>query len=80
VPPENTLAERDPRPPVIARKVSFGSPSDAEAHMRGILMSVLHALKKRKVEVVAHLKKVLDQLAHDIHQDPFPLLFPSGPM
>jgi hypothetical protein len=43
-------------------------------------MSVLHTLKKRKVEVAAHLKKVLDQLAFDIHQDPFPLLFPSGPM
>jgi hypothetical protein len=28
--------------------------------------------------VVAHLKAVLDQLALDIHQDPFPLLFPEG--
>jgi transposase len=79
VPAENNLAERDLRPTVIARKVSFGSQSDAGAHTRGILMSVLHTLKKRQVDVVAHLKAVLDRLALDIHQDPFPLLFPEAP-
>jgi hypothetical protein len=42
-------------------------------------MSVLHPLKKRQVEVVAHLKGVLDHLARDLHQDPFPLLFPEAP-
>jgi len=73
------LAERDLRPTVIARKVSFGSQSDAGAHTRGILMSVLHTLKKRGGDVVAHLKGVLDLLADDIHQDPWPLLFPEGP-
>jgi transposase len=79
VPAENNLAERDLRPTVIARKVSFGSQSDAGARTRGILMSVLHTLKKRQVDVVAHLKWVLDQLATDLRQDPFPLLFPTGP-
>jgi transposase len=79
VPAENNLAERDLRPTVIARKVSFGSQSDAGARTRGILMSVLHTLKKRQVDVVAHLKRVLDQLATDLRQDPFPLLFPTGP-
>jgi transposase len=79
IPADNNLAERDLRPTVIARKVSFGSQSDAGAHTRGILMSVLHTLKKRQVEAVAHLKKVLDQLAIDIQQDPFPLLFPTAP-
>jgi len=79
VPAENNLAERDLRPTVIARKVSFGSQSDAGAHTRGVLMSVLHTLKKRHVDVVAHLKGALDQLALDIHQDPFPLLFPADP-
>ncbi len=79
IPAENNLAERDLRPTVIARKVSFGSQSDAGAHTRGILMTVLHTLKKRKVDMVAHLKGVLDHLAVDIHQDPFPLLFPTGP-
>jgi transposase/AraC-like DNA-binding protein len=79
IPAENNLAERDLRPTVIARKVSFGSQSDAGAQTRGILMSVLHTLKKRQVDVVAYLKAVLDQLALDSHQDPFPLLFPEAP-
>jgi len=80
IPAENNLAERDLRPTVIARKTSFGSQSDAGAHTRGVLMTVLYSLKKQGVDVVTHLKKVLDQLAKDIHQDPFPLLFPrDGP-
>jgi transposase len=79
IPAENNLAERDLRPTVIARKVSFGSQSDAGAHTRGILMSVLHTLKKRQVDVVGHLKRVLDHLAQDIHQDPWSLLFPEDP-
>jgi transposase len=79
VPADNNLAERDLRPTVIARKVSFGSQSDAGVQTRGILLSVLHTLKKRQVEVVAHLKRSLDQLATDLHQDPFPLLFPTAP-
>jgi transposase len=79
VPAENNMAERDLRPTVIARKVSVGSQSDAEAHTRGVLMSVLYTLKKRGRDVVAHLKEVLDRLADDIHQDPWRLLFPEGP-
>jgi transposase len=79
IPAENHLAERDLRPTVMARKVSCGSQSDAGAHTRGILMSVLHTLKKRQMDVVAHLKAVLDRLTLDIHQDPFPLLFPTAP-
>ena len=50
VPAENNLAERDLRPTVIARKVSFGSQSDAGAHTRGVLMTVLGTLKKRGVD------------------------------
>jgi hypothetical protein len=69
----------DLRPTVIARRGSFGSQSDAGAHTRGILMSILHTLKKRQVDVVGHLKGVRDQLAWDIQPDPFPLLFPEAP-
>jgi transposase len=79
VPAENNLAERDLRPTVIARKVSFGSQSDAGAHTRGVLMTVLCSLKKRGIDVATHLKHVLDELAKNIHQDPFPLLFPRDP-
>lgn len=42
-------------------------------------MSVLPTRKKRQADVVAHLKGVLDQIALDLHQDPFPLLFPEPP-
>jgi transposase len=79
IPAENNLAERDLRPTVIARKVSFGSASDAGAQTRGTLMSILYSLKKQKVDVTKRLKEVLDQFANDIHQDPFSLLFPELP-
>jgi len=79
VPADNNLAERDLRPTVIARKVSFGSVSDAGAHTRGILMSVLYSLKKHRFNVEYHLKSVLDQLANDTSQAPYPLLFPKVP-
>jgi len=78
IPAENNLAERDLRPTVIARKVSFGSASDAGAHTRGVLMSVMQTLKKRGVDATSHLKHVLDELARDTNQDPFPLLFPEN--
>jgi len=77
IPAENNLAERDLRPTVIARKVSFGSASDAGAHTRGTLMTILYSLKKQNVDATKRLKEVLDQLAKDIHQDPFSLLFPK---
>ncbi len=79
IPAENNLAERDLRPTVIARKVSFGSASDAGAHTRGTLMSILYSLKKQNVDATKRLKEVLDHFAKDIHQDPFPLLFPEIP-
>jgi hypothetical protein len=79
IPAKHHLAERDRRPTVIARTVSFGSQSDAGAHTRGVLMSVRPTLKKRGRDVVAHLNGVLDQRADDLHPDPWPLLFPEGP-
>jgi len=80
VPAENNLAERDLRPTVIARKVSFGSVSDAGANTRSVLMSILYSLKKQKDNVEYHLKQILDQLAKDPHQDPLSLLFSKTPM
>ncbi|MBI5788128.1 MAG: IS66 family transposase [Candidatus Schekmanbacteria bacterium] len=78
VPADNNLAERDLRPSVIARKVSFGSVTDAGAQTRSILTTLVVTLKKRGYNVTAHLKWVLDQIAKNIHQDPFPLLFPKS--
>jgi hypothetical protein len=42
-------------------------------------MLVVYTLKKRQVDIVAHLRAILDLLALDIHQDPFPFLFPEAP-
>jgi transposase len=78
VPADNNLAERDLRPTVIARKVSFGSQSDAGAQTRGILMTTLHTLKKQtKTDAGSALKTILDQLAKDPSPDPYNLLFPN---
>jgi hypothetical protein len=61
---------------VIARKVSFGSQSDAGAKTRGVLMSLMQTLAKRVPDVEFHFKSVLDQFAEDPSQDPLALLFP----
>ena len=76
VPADNNRAERELRPTVIARKVSFGSQSDAGAKTREVLMSVVHTLKKRCADPESHFKRVLDQFADDPSQDPVDLLFP----
>jgi hypothetical protein len=78
VPADNNRAERELRPTVIARKVSFGSQSDAGAKTREVLMSVVHTLAKRVADPEAHFKSVLDQLAADPTQNPAALLFDTS--
>ncbi len=76
IPADNNLAERELRPTVIARKVSFGSQSDAGAQTRGVLMTTLHTLKKQtKTDAASALKAILDQLAKNPSVDPYHLLF-----
>lgn len=75
VPADNNLAERDLRPLVIARKISFGSQSDAGAQTRETLMTILHSLQKQTPHVAPRLKAALDQLAQDPTQDLYRLLF-----
>lgn len=77
VPAENNRSERELRPTVIARKVSFGSQSEAGAKTREIMMSLLHTLKKRQQHPEDYFKNVLDRLAEDIKQDTVSLLFPA---
>ena len=71
VPADNNYAERNLRPTVIARKVSFGSSSDAGAETRSVLMSVLHTLNKRRGEVTLEsaFKAILDTIAAHPHID-----------
>jgi hypothetical protein len=74
VPADNNRAERELRPLVIARKLSFGSQSEAGARTREVLMSVLHTLRKRNAEVTAAFQRVLDRLAEDQTVDLYKLL------
>jgi transposase len=75
LPAENNLSERELRPTVIARKVSFGSQSDAGAKSRETLMSVLHSLRKRVEQPKKRLKEVLDRIARGEGEEVFKMLF-----
>ena len=80
VPADNNLAERDLRPSVIARKVSFGSVTDAGAKVRSTLSTVAATIQKRGGNVAGRIKEALDLLARNPKADPFAVLFsPSNP-
>lgn len=76
VPADNNRAERDLRPTVIARKVSFGSSSDEGAQTRSVLMSVLHTVNKRrgKQSLESVFKEILDEIARNPEVDLIPLV------
>ena len=76
-PAENNLAERDLRPSVIARKVSFGSVSDAGANTRSVLQTTFSTLKKRGLDSEQQVATALDNLARDPTLDAYSLLFPT---
>lgn len=78
VPADNNLAERDLRPSVIARKVSFGSVTDAGARTRSILTTVVTTLRKRGLDSAQQIKETLDVLARDPTHDVYQLLFPES--
>jgi transposase len=75
VPCENNRAERELRPTVIARKVSFGSQAEEGAKTREVLMSVLHTLKKRVQNPRQRLKEVLDKISQEPELGPCTWLF-----
>src|ERR1700690_2694787 len=74
IPADNNRAERELRPLVIARKISFGSPSEQGAQTRETLMTVLHTLRKRTAGVFGSFKQALDKLAENETRDPYKLL------
>jgi len=75
IPADNNRAERELRPLVIARKISFGSQSDAGARTREILMTVLHTLKKKTGDLTAAFKSALDKLAKRHEVDLYEAIF-----
>lgn len=75
IPAENNRAERELRPLVIARKVSFGSQSDAGAATRETLMSVLVTLQKQTPDPLSTLSAALDALVENPTANVYRLLF-----
>jgi transposase len=76
VPADNNFAERELRPLVMARKVSFGSHSEAAAKTRETLMTVLKTLKlQTKNNVRKAFANFLDQLAENHNIDVYKCLF-----
>ncbi|MCE5300818.1 MAG: transposase [Spirochaetia bacterium] len=63
MPADNNPAERELRPLVIARKLSFGSQSDAGAGTREILMTVLRTLKKQSDNPAAVFQNAPEKLS-----------------
>lgn len=76
-PADNNMAERELRPTVIARKVSFGSQSIEGAKTREILMTVLHTLKKRTNKFSEVFKSALDTYSINPLSDMYSVLFSS---
>ena len=75
VPADNNQAERELRPLVIARKISFGSQSEKGALTREVLMTVLHTLRKRGGDPTASFERGLNALAANDALNPYDALF-----
>jgi transposase len=75
IPAENNYAEREVRKVVIARKISYGSQSEAGAETREIWTSVLASLAKREANPRAKLVEGLNKLAADENFDIAEFLF-----
>lgn len=78
VPADNNMAERELRPTVIARKVSFGSQSKKGAETRSILMTILQTAQKRLRDQTLSdwFKNALDSIVSNPDIDPHSLLPP----
>jgi len=78
IPADNNYAERELRPTVVARKVSYGSQSKKGAETRSILMSILHTVGKRLKHgsLEEWIKKTLEIYIHNPDIDPYSLLPP----
>lgn len=77
VPADNNKSERELRPSVIARKVSFGSQSAKGAETRSVIMTFLETANKRlgpKKSLVGWFKNILDNIAANPDIDVYKLL------
>ena len=76
VPADNNKAERELRPTVVARKVSFGSQSEQGAATRSVIMSYLHTAAKRikNLPLEKWFSEVLNKIAKDPNINCYDLL------
>ena len=72
VPATNNRAEREIRPAVVMRKVSYGSASARGAATRAILMSIYRTLKSRGLDPLAETRQALADLAKTNQLPPLP--------
>jgi hypothetical protein len=75
IPCENNYGERNLRPVVILRKISFGCQSERGMRTREILMTILHTAKCRGHDPVNFLEKALNILCKDPKADLRHLIF-----
>ena len=62
---QKTIKQRELRPTVIARKVSFGSQAEEGAKTREVLMSLIQTLKKREANPRQKFKEMLDKISQN---------------
>jgi len=80
IPADNNYAERELRPTVIARKISFGSQSERGLQTRETMMTVLHTAKCYGWDNPAEfLEKALDALAENPDTDIYELMKSKTP-
>ncbi len=77
VPADNNYAERELRPTVISRKISFGSQSEKGLKTREILMTILHTAQARGHNPAEFLRKAMNMLAENKPDDITKMLFPE---
>ncbi len=70
VPPDNNRAERELRPTIISRKMSFGSQSTRGTQTRSVLMSILHTASKRLTQEGPSLRQWVSESLEKIAKDP----------
>ncbi len=75
VPADDNSAERDLRPSVTARKVSYGSVTDAGARTRSTMTTVGATRRKGGMDAAYQIKSSSDVLASNSEQDAYSLLF-----
>jgi len=77
IPADNNFAERELRPTVISRKISFGSQSEKGLKTREIIMTILHTARCRGHDPATFLEKALDFIAENNYAAVIRLLFPA---